>query len=219
MEPHHEAFCELSCVVGRRPTRYCCAFDHSWPVLFRRTYRRCLAGFAFFCWVGTQQVPITIRISGNESSLRAEFLNGPADHPDATPASSVTFDGTHLIASFDYFARTLDATLTDGKLGGTYGPTHPTAKTAPTPFIATRGKALVDPASAPNAPDISGSWEIATKSSKGESAWEFRTRPAERQVLSGHQDRHSTNRWRPGRPLGNLEWHQLYREPLQRGAD
>jgi thiol-disulfide isomerase/thioredoxin len=131
-----------------------------------------------FATVGeTQQVPITIRISGSGSSLRAEFLNGPADHPDATPASSVTFDGTHLIASFDYFARTLDATLTDDKLGGTYGPTHPTAKTAPTPFIVTRGKALVDPASAPNAPDISGSWEIATKSSKGESAWEFRADP------------------------------------------
>ena len=131
-----------------------------------------------FATVGeTQQVPITIRISGNESSLRAEFLNGPADHPDATPASSVTFDGTHLIASFDYFARTLHATLTDDELGGTYGPTHLTAKTAPTPFIATRSKALADPASTPNAPDISGSWEIATKSSKGESAWEFRADP------------------------------------------
>src|SRR5580704_16776819 len=89
----------------------------------------------------TQQVPITIRISGSQSTLKAEFLNGPADHPDATPASSVTFDGTHLIASFDYFARTLDATLIDGRLGGTYGPTHPTAKSAPTPFIVTRGRA------------------------------------------------------------------------------
>ena len=125
----------------------------------------------------TQQVPITIRISGGGSTLRAEFLNGPADHPDIAPASSASFDGTHLIASFDYFARTLDATLSDGKLSGAYGPTHPTAKTAPTPFTATRGKALVDPASAPNAPDISGSWEIATKSSKGESAWEFRADP------------------------------------------
>ena len=66
----------------------------------------------------TQQVPITIRISGSGPSLKAEFLNGPADRPDATPASSVSFDGTHLIASFDYFARTLDATLSDGKLNG-----------------------------------------------------------------------------------------------------
>ena len=125
----------------------------------------------------TQQVPITIRVSGIGSSLRAEFLNGPADHSDATPASSVTFDGTHLIASFDYYARTLDATLTDDQLSGTYGPTHPTAKAAPIRFVAARDKAQVDPASAPNPPDISGSWEIATKRSKGESAWEFRADP------------------------------------------
>ena len=125
----------------------------------------------------TQQVPITIRISGSGSSLHAEFLNGPADRPDVSPASSATFDGAHLIASFDYYARTLDATLTDDKLSGAYGPTHPTAKAAPTPFTATRDNAQVDPASAPNAPDIFGSWEIATKSSKGESAWEFRADP------------------------------------------
>jgi thiol-disulfide isomerase/thioredoxin len=123
----------------------------------------------------TQQVPIKIRIARHGSELTAEFLNGPADHPDAAPASSVTLDGTHLLASFDYYARTLDATLIDGKLTGTYGATHPTAKSAsPLPFQATRLAADIDPASAPNPPDISGSWEIATKSSKGESAWEFR---------------------------------------------
>jgi hypothetical protein len=125
-----------------------------------------------------QQVPITIRISGTGPSLKVEFLNGPADHPDATPASSAIFDGTHLIASFDYFARTLDATLADGKLGGAYGSARSTARSAqPIPFQATRGSAEADPASVPNAPDISGSWEIATKSSKGESAWEFRVDP------------------------------------------
>jgi thiol-disulfide isomerase/thioredoxin len=121
----------------------------------------------------TEQVPITFYVSRSGSSLRAGFLNGPADHPDETPSSAVTFDGTHLIASFDYFARTLDATLQDGKLSGTYGPTHPTAKAAPIPFQLTRVNAQVDPVSAPDAPDISGSWEIATKSAKGESAWEF----------------------------------------------
>jgi thiol-disulfide isomerase/thioredoxin len=130
-----------------------------------------------FATVRETQVPITIRISSSGSSLRAEFLNGSADHPDATQASSVTFDGTHLIASFDYYARTLDASLKEDQLSGTYGPTHPTAKAAPIPFVAARDKAQVDPASAPNAPDISGSWEIATKSSKGESAWEFRVDP------------------------------------------
>jgi len=130
-----------------------------------------------FATVRETQVPIAIRISGSGSSLRAEFLNGPADHPDATPATSATFDGAHLSASFDYFARTLDATIADGKLNGVYGLTHPTAKSAPTPFQATRSEVLIDPPSAPNAPDISGSWEIATKSPKGESAWEFRADP------------------------------------------
>lgn len=132
-----------------------------------------------FATVGeAQQVPITIHISVSGPNLEVDFLNGPAAHPDATPASSATFDGTRLNASFDYFARTLDATLADGKLEGTYGPAHSTAKSAaPIPFQATRSPAEADPASAPNAPDISGAWEIATKSSKGESAWEFRADP------------------------------------------
>jgi thiol-disulfide isomerase/thioredoxin len=132
-----------------------------------------------FATVGeAQRVPIIIRISGSGPSLEVDFLNGPVGHPDATPASSATFDGTHLVASFDYFARTLDATLANGKLGGIYGPAHLTAKSAaPIPFEATRGSSEADPVSAPNAPDISGSWEIATKSSKGESAWEFRADP------------------------------------------
>jgi hypothetical protein len=60
---------------------------------------------------GNQQVPITIRISGSGAHLTAAFLNRPADHPDETPATAVTLDGSHLVASFDYFARTLEATL------------------------------------------------------------------------------------------------------------
>jgi len=120
------------------------------------------------------QVPITIRISGSGQGLRAEFLNGPANHPEAVAASSATFDGLHFVATFDYYARTLDATLSDGKLIGVYGPAHPTAKSVSTPFSATLLKANADPASRPHPPDISGLWEIATTSSKGESAWEFR---------------------------------------------
>ena len=132
-----------------------------------------------FATVGeAQQVPITIRISGSGPSMKVDFLNGPANHPDATTASSATFDGTHLIASFDYFARTLDAMLADGKLEGTYGPAHSSAKSAaPIPFEVTLSFAETELTSALNAPDISGSWEIATRSSKGESAWEFRADP------------------------------------------
>jgi thiol-disulfide isomerase/thioredoxin len=127
---------------------------------------------------GVDQVPLTIRISGSNSSLKAAFLNGPAEHPDETPASSVTFDGTRLVASFDYFARKLDATVIDGALTGTYGAANPDSKAGEaTPFTAKRVAKIADPAASPNAPDISGSWEIATKSAKGESAWEFRADP------------------------------------------
>jgi thiol-disulfide isomerase/thioredoxin len=131
----------------------------------------------------TQRIPITIKISGTGTDLHTAFLNGPADHPDETPASSVTFDGTHLVASFNYFARKIDATLDNGTLTGTYGADRPAADKpgvrgqAPTPFTVSRVARAVDPAASPDAPDIRGSWEIATKSSKGESAWEFRADP------------------------------------------
>ena len=135
----------------------------------------------------SQRIPLTLKISGNGNDLKASFLNGPADHPDETPASSVTFDGTHLVASFNYFARKIDATLDNGTLTGTYGadkpasqplPDKPAARVqAPTPFTVARVTRAVDSAASPDAPNIRGSWEIATKSSKGESAWEFRADP------------------------------------------
>ena len=124
------------------------------------------------------EIPITIRISGTGSKLEAAFLNGPINNPDVSPASSVTLDGTHLVASFDYFARTLDATITGDSLTGTYGATHPGARAAaPTTFTAKRIAKPSDPVAEPNAPNISGSWEIATKSTKGEAAWELRVDP------------------------------------------
>jgi thiol-disulfide isomerase/thioredoxin len=123
------------------------------------------------------QVPVTISITGSGDHLKAFFFNGPADHPETVPATSVTFDGTHLVASFDYFARKLNATLDSKTLTGTYGPASPTAKAASTSFTLTKVAKLADPAASPNAPDISGSWEILTKSPKGESAWEFRADP------------------------------------------
>jgi thiol-disulfide isomerase/thioredoxin len=127
---------------------------------------------------GGAQVPIAIRVSGSGADLKLALLNGPAAHPDEVPASSVTFDGTHLVASYDYFARKLDATLApDGTLTGTYGSASAGGRGAPTPFTLTHVAKETDPAGAPGAPDIRGSWWIATKSAKGESAWEFRVDP------------------------------------------
>jgi hypothetical protein len=129
----------------------------------------------------------------------------------------VSFDGTHLIATFDYFARSLDATLADGVLTGTYGATHPGARSG-TPTSSPRRRWLkpVDPAAAPNAPDISGSWEIATKSPKGEAAWEFRADPPTGNVASD-QDSDSAHRRRYRRLVGNVERHELHGGTLQRG--
>ena len=124
------------------------------------------------------EIPITVRISGRGSRLEAAFLNGPANHPDVSPASSVKLDGNHLVASFDYFARKLDATIDGDSLTGTYGATIPGKRAAtPTTFTAKRVSKPSDPSAAANAPNISGSWEIATTSTKGEKAWELRVDP------------------------------------------
>lgn len=121
------------------------------------------------------EIPITIRLTSNGSKVETSFLNGPADHPEVSPASSVKFDGTHLVASFDYFARTLDATLDGDSLTGTYGPPQSAKHSAPpATFTAKHVDKQSDPASAANAPNIAGSWEIATTSNKGEKAWELR---------------------------------------------
>lgn len=135
-------------------------------------------------WQGTAKVrdteiPITIRISDRGGKLEAAFLNGPVSSPDVAPASSVKLDGNHLVASFDYFARTLDATFDGDSVTGTYGATRPGKRPAPpTAFTAKHVTKPADPAAAPNAPNISGSWEIATNSNKGEGAWELRVDPA-----------------------------------------
>lgn len=135
-------------------------------------------------WQGVAKVrdtdiPITIRVSGSGSHLEAAFLNGPANHPEVSPASSVTVDGNHLTASFDYFARTLTADVDGDSLTGTYGATRAGKRPSqPISFTAKRVAAVEEPASAANAPNISGQWEIPTKSNKGEGAWELVVDPA-----------------------------------------
>ena len=114
-----------------------------------------------------QQVPLLLEVTGNGTNLRAALLNGP----EKSPASSVTFDGNHLVVSFNYYAKTLDATLADGKLTGSFG----TAATRYPVSLGLRfGGAGHGAASERN---INGEWEIAVKSAKGESAWQLRVEP------------------------------------------
>jgi len=123
-------------------------------------------------WEGTaishgQQVHILLEVTGSGSSLHAALLNGP----EKSPASSVTFRGDHLVVSFNYYAKTLDATLADGKLTGSFG----TATTRyPVNLSLRSNQSGTAPASTYN---INGEWEIAVKSAKGESAWQLRVEP------------------------------------------
>jgi peroxiredoxin len=114
-----------------------------------------------------QQVPVRLQITGSANHLAAALLNGP----ESSPASSATLTGDHLLITFNYYARTLDATLADGHLTGSFG-------TSATRYpISLDAKPLAVIASGPPAQVVDGDWEIAVKSAKGESAWQLRVEP------------------------------------------
>ncbi len=123
-------------------------------------------------WVGNatvhgQQVQVRLEITGSSGDLHAALLNGS----ESSSASSAVFTGNHLLITFNYYARTLDATLTDGVLTGSFG----TAATRYPVSLSSRG--TVSGYVGPDAQDIHGDWEIAVKSAKGESAWQLRVEP------------------------------------------
>ncbi|MGD0442853.1 MAG: TlpA disulfide reductase family protein [Edaphobacter sp.] len=129
-------------------------------------------GFITGTWEGNatvhgQQVPVRLEITGNGSNLHAALLNGP----ESSPASSAVFTDDHLLLTFNYFAKTLDATLTDGTLTGSFG----TASTRYPVSLSSHPAAINS--SGRVAQDIDGDWEIAVKSAKGESAWQLRVEP------------------------------------------
>ncbi len=115
-----------------------------------------------------QQVPVVLQITGGTGSLQAALLNGP----ESSPASSAVFSGNHLLVSFNYYARTLDATLANGHLSGTFG-----TATTRYPIDLAERNGVTGNGEAPGQ-DIGGEWEIAVKSAKGESAWQLRVEPA-----------------------------------------
>jgi peroxiredoxin len=132
-------------------------------------------------WVGDaavhgQQVPVRLKITGSGSDLHAALLNGP----ERSPASSVVFNGNHLLLNFNYYARTLDATLEKGHLTGTFG----TVSTRyPVDLVRARPHDGSPHTSDPLRADINGEWEIAVKSAKGESAWQLRMEQTSREEI------------------------------------
>jgi peroxiredoxin len=115
-----------------------------------------------------QQVPVRLEITGSGANLHAALLNGS----ESSPASSAVFTGNHLVVSFNYYARTLDATLADGHLSGTFG-----TAAARYPVSLSLGGTGTN-SSGLVAQDIRGDWEIAVRSAKGESAWQLRVESA-----------------------------------------
>jgi peroxiredoxin len=137
-------------------------------------------------WEGTatvrgQQVPLHLRIFGPPSALKAALINGPEE----TASSSATFKDGKLVVAFNYFARTLEATLSgenQDQLTGTFGLTSTSPKAAPR-LPVTLHHAASTPASTNPGPDIHGDWEIAVTSNKGESAWQLRVAPTKQPAL------------------------------------
>ena len=121
-------------------------------------------------WQGTatyngQQVPLRLEISGKGDHVRGALINGK----EKSQSSSGTYSEGRLVLHFNYFANTIDATLKDGALTGNFS-----SHSRSIPITATLNAKSSEPA--PNPPHIAGSWEIAVKGPKGESAWELRVR-------------------------------------------
>jgi len=127
-------------------------------------------------WQGTatsngQQVPLRLEISGSGDQVQGALINGK----EKSPASSGKYSDGHLVLHFNYFANTIDATLKDGVLTGTFS-NHSRS----IPITATLNAKPDDPS--PNPPHIAGAWEIAVKGPKGESAWELHVRQSGAEV-------------------------------------
>lgn len=135
-------------------------------------------------WEGTatvrgQQVPVRLQIGGAPSHLQAALLNGP----ERAAASSVTYQEGKLLVAFNYFARTLDATVDGDRITGTFGLTSNAPHAAPrVPVVLHRSAGTP---SGLSGPDIHGDWEIAVSSNKGESAWLLRVTPESKSSFPG----------------------------------
>ena len=121
-------------------------------------------------WVGSaelngNQIPFRLDISGSGDQVHATLVNGTEE----SPASSASYSGGHLVLHFDYYANTLDGTLKDGVLSGTFG-----GHSRSVPLVARLNGQTPPPSADP--PNISGEWEVAVESSKGEHAWKLKVK-------------------------------------------
>jgi len=111
---------------------------------------------------GQLDIPFRMDISQDGSNVSGSFFNGDLK----IPSSSGHFENGNLSLTYDFYGSTLQASLKDGALEGTYK-----SGSRAQAFTAKRYQA---PAAVANAPSIDGIWELHNISSKkGESAWQF----------------------------------------------
>ena len=106
-------------------------------------------------------IPFRMEFSGTGAAIRGAFFNGD----EKVPSTGGHFENGALVLNFDHYATRLEASFRDGALEGTYGRAGRQ--------YAFSAKPAASMPSSPNAPNISGDWELATTSAKGEKAWHF----------------------------------------------
>ncbi len=123
--------------------------------------------------VNKQLVPIHLSLSTPKAdgSVTGSFLNGP----EKVASNHGTLKNGHLVLNFDYFARKLEGDIKDGKLEATYSGArgNPVALT-----LEKDAESCDSTLTTAEVGKISGDWEVAVKSAKGESAWTLRVTPA-----------------------------------------
>ena len=111
------------------------------------------------------EIPFRFEIDGNAGDVKGSFFDGDKK----ITSKRGTFKDGALTLTFDQYATTLQATLTDGQLTGTYlRGSRPSYK-----FRATRHIAA-PPVAAAEVPKIAGIWKVSgfdTTKNKGEQAW------------------------------------------------
>jgi peroxiredoxin len=114
--------------------------------------------------VNGAEIPFRMEFSANGDAVKGNFFNGD----ELVPSTGGQLQEGALRLNFDQYASRLEATVAGGALEGRYGRDGRWY-----PFRAHRAAPAQASATVADVPDISGLWEIPTKSSKGESDWHF----------------------------------------------
>ena len=113
-----------------------------------------------------RDVPFHLEITKSADGIQGALLNGK----ERSVSSSGSYADGHVTLHFDYYANTLDATIADGALTGTFSGRGRTI-----PVTAQLNAKM--PAAATNPPRIAGVWDVVVDNgSKGEHTWKLRVR-------------------------------------------